>query len=130
MTVFDKVSDDIYIARLRKSLGSRKILAYIYVLVGVIVLGASIYYGMSIYDEMVKYVAHLNAEDARNLSKADLSEMSVKSNFYFGIGIGVTLMAAASSGAALVVNACVLLFGGRKEKMLIRYYDQSTRAGT
>jgi len=129
MTVFDKIPDDIYIAKLRKSLGFRKTLAYIYVLASAVVLGVSIYYGMSIHDEMLKYVAHLNAEDARNLSKADIAEMSVKSNFYFGIGIGVTLMAALSGGAALVVNAGVLLFGGRKEKMLIRYYDQSTKAG-
>ena len=55
--------------------------------------------------------------------------MSVKSNFYFGVGIGALLMAALSVGATLIVNAVVLLFGGRKERMLVQYYDKSKGTG-
>jgi hypothetical protein len=130
MTPYDKASDEIYIGKLRKSLESRMTVAFLYVLVGILIFGTSIYYGKSLYEEMVKYVGFLQAEDAKNMSNSDFAKISAKSNFYFGIGIGAALTAALSAGIMLIANAVLLLFGGRKEKMLIHYYEKSTKTHT
>ena len=74
---------------------------------------------------MMEYIGHLEEEDSRNMNDKDFADMSVKSNFYFGIGIGSLLMGVLTAGVTFIVNAVVLNFGGRKEKMLIHYYDKS-----
>ena len=127
MTIFENVPDDIYIARLRKSLSWRKTLACVYALGGIIFFGIAAYYWVVIYNEMMTYVGHLDAESAKAMTHSELAAMNVKSNFYFGIGIGAVLIAGLSVGTSFLVSAAVICFGGRKERMLIHYYEQSTR---
>ncbi|WP_144777382.1 hypothetical protein [Marinobacter maritimus] len=123
------MTDDQYIDRIRKYHARRKVIGVVGIVISLIVAVAS-YLGHQALQNSVdeRLEARMFLAEGRLVEKSDISNIESLLDISHALGVrNGSLLAQSLTGAGVLCVFCIFyVFGGRKERLLLRYYDQAT----
>lgn len=121
-----KLSDKQYIEKIIKDEASRKRTLIFIVSLAILMLIPIIYYTSTIYGELQLLLSNLHSNSELKIDSA-LKASDEKGSFYIGFGTGCAITAGYFAAISMLGHALGYYLSGRKDRMLIKYYEQSNK---
>jgi len=122
------ISDDKYIENVKRNYARRKKTG-IFILALAVIMSAFLYYGAEHArkdnNELVQSLIPKNIGYTYTETDYELVQSISRLADVFGTKIGMFMGATSVTIAFMFIQSLVLLFGSRKDYLLIKYYDQS-----
>ena len=113
-------TDDTYVEGIRRQFLNRRRWGVVLLIFGALFIGGTLW-----------AISYFEAKVLDILSKLDptkasaLSEVTDNLAFVLGFKLGATIVGMGLGGVTVCIHGLYLLFGARKERLLLRYYDES-----
>jgi hypothetical protein len=112
-------SDDKFVERVRGQFLARRRWGIVLLVLGALFIGGALWAASFFEAKVLDIVSRLDSTKA-----SALSEATDNLAFALGLKIGATITALSLGGVTACVHGLYLLFGARKERLLLRYYDE------